>query len=156
MGLLRRARGILVTALLWAVGWTAIAWPVATYLLPRFSGMARLTTALRMASYAGVGGAVTGATFATLVVFLERRSTLATFSTRRAALWGATAGAFYAVLLILRGPAGTTESPIVFTAAAAIGAVIGGASAALMRRLAHRADAVSAASANARAVSPAT
>jgi membrane associated rhomboid family serine protease len=140
MSILRRVRGVLATALTWATGWTVIAWPVFYYLLPRVSGFARVTTALRMAGYAGLAGAVTGATFALMVVFFERRSTLSTFRTSRAAFWGAAAGSAYSIMLILRSPGGAFEPASVLTAGGVVGAVLGGATAALMLRLAQRAE----------------
>jgi hypothetical protein len=137
MNLLRRLRGVGSTTAVWAVGWTAIAWPVFIALLPRLAMGPRLLAALRMASYAGLAGAATGAAFAVLLTALERRATLASLRSYRVAIWGAAAGAAYGVGIILRGPAGAHESVGVIAAAGAVGAVLGGASGLLTLLLAR-------------------
>jgi len=131
MKFLRRLRGIVSTAVVWAIGWTLIAWPVFVTLLPRLSIVPRVLSALRMATYAGLAGAVTGTAFAILLTLLERRATLRSLRGRRIGMWGAAAGAAYGVGVILRGPAGAHESFAVFAAAAGVGALLGGASAVL-------------------------
>src|SRR4051794_33364030 len=103
MKFLRRFRGIISTALVWTLTWTLVAWPVFIALLPRLAVVPRLLAALRMASYAGMAGAVTGTAFAILLTTFERRATLTSLRARRIGLWGAAAGTAYGVGIILRG-----------------------------------------------------
>lgn len=136
---IRRLRGVAGTALAWGLGWSAIAWPIFLVLAPGNAIVGRLVPALRMASYAGMAGAVSGTTFALLVLTLERHRTLAAFPTRRATLWGALAGSGYSFALVTHGftrlghPASAENSSVI------VGAVLGAATASLMFLLARRA-----------------
>ena len=139
MSMFRRLRGIATTAIVWGLGWTAVAWPVFIVLLPKLNLGPRLLIALRMAAYAGLAGAVVGGSFAVLITVLERRSTLGSLLPRRVGLWGAVAGAAYCVGLILRGPAGIHEAFAVVATAGVTGAILGGASGLLTLLLAREA-----------------
>jgi hypothetical protein len=138
MRLIRRLRGVAGTGLAWVLGWSVIAWPI-FLVLDRGGLFTRLVQALRMASYAGLAGAVSGATFAVLVVTLERQRTLAAFPTRRSALWGAVAGSGYSFAVVTHGLTRVGQSVSVITSAVIVGAVLGVATARLMLLLAQRA-----------------
>jgi hypothetical protein len=140
MLLIRRLRGILGTAVAWGLGWSAIALPIFIAVVPGSTLFGRVLPALRMASYAGMAGAVSGASFAVLVLVLERRRTLTAFSTRRAALWGALAGGGYSVVaLVVQGLARFLEPTAVVSATLLVGGVLGAATGSLMLLLARRA-----------------
>src|SRR5215468_708360 len=98
MHLLQRARGVLATMGIWAVvfGAAGVAGLIPLSLLgalPPFE----LNRFLRIVVVSfvrwGLGGAVTGFAFATLVAFGERRRTFANLSARRFTVWGFVAAA---------------------------------------------------------------
>ena len=89
---LRRARGVLGTALIWGIPWFVMGGAVGLY------GIANDPTKgpgsdLRFVGWMALGWALWGflsrGIFALAVAVLERRRTLAQLSVRRVALWGA-------------------------------------------------------------------
>lgn len=96
LGFVRRLRGVLFTALTWAVGWTpfgiawaAYAWYFLGHHLP--AGTSRPPTGFLAALVLAWAtfGAVSGAVFATALTLAERRRSLDELSVWRTALWGA-------------------------------------------------------------------
>ena len=140
MNFLRRLRGITAIATTWALGWAGIAAPIFFLLLPRLALGRRLLASLQMAAYAGLAGAIVGATTATLLVLFEHRATFAQLRARRIGFWGAIAGAACTTGLMLLATTGRIESPGITVAAAAVGALLGGASALLTLLVAREAD----------------
>ncbi len=138
MTLLHRIRGITTIALTWAAGWTAVAYPCFVVLGSNWPFPLRFLMALKMAAYAGAAGAITGATFASLVAVRERWPSASAFPLRRAAKWGALAGAAFTTFLVARGLSNYLEPVAVLSAASITGAILGGASGALMLAIAQR------------------
>jgi hypothetical protein len=128
---MRLLRGILGTALLWAVTWGVIGILIITGLLvatdiggtPSVDYLELLTRVVAaFGAFFGALGGVTGGIFAGLVAFAERRRSFADLSIGRLAAWGTVAGvAIPGVLMALSPP--IDESPIpVFALTAALGA----------------------------------
>ncbi len=138
MQILRRARGVLGTSVLWATVWTAAAFPVFAILL-RDLPTAWLESAALVASRWGLAGAGTGATFALLVLGFERRGAIARFPLGRAAIWGTLAGAGYATATIARFLMQIGRPGAQVITSIVIGALLGGCSAAAHLALAQRA-----------------
>ena len=91
--MMRRVRGIIVMALLWSVAWV-IAWlPVVLYLvglpLRREFYAPPIWQLLRPAA---IWGAISGASFATVVAFLGSRRGWSALGARHALAWGALSG----------------------------------------------------------------
>ena len=107
---LRRLRGVLGTALTWAVGWSAFT--VGLSLLfgapLEYLGLLAISGAVR--------GSIAGGAFAVILSIAERHHTLEDLSLRRVALWGGIGGS---VLLL-------TTLPIIALMGAPITGVIGG------------------------------
>lgn len=139
MNVFFRIRGVLSTAIVWAAGWAALAFPVFALLLRPPLGLADIAL---IARGWGVAGAGAGATFALLVIAFERRRTLAKFSPRRAATWGALAGAAHASITIARFLAEIERPGTEVATSIVVGGLLGGASAALTVALAHRSNTV--------------
>ncbi|HEY4131688.1 MAG TPA: hypothetical protein VGM50_13805 [Gemmatimonadaceae bacterium] len=138
MSFLRRIRGIAGVALTWAAGWTVVAYPCFVAIGSHWPFPLRLVMALKMAAYAGIAGAITGGAFATLITMRERWSSVNEFPLRRAAKWGALAGTAFTTLLVARGFSNYLEPVAVIAAASITGAVLGGATGALMLAIVQR------------------
>ena len=147
MRVFRRLRGILGTALVWAVPWTivgALVTLVATVIPPGGSAWlqspaALLSVALASAKVFGTLGALCGAAFAGTLALLGRRVTLAELRTSTILEAGAIGGALVpltvlAARTLLIGPAG----PDTYLAIG-LSSVFGAGSAWLMQRIARRA-----------------
>lgn len=131
--LLRRLRGILTTAALWAIPWSAfgllagVAYRLG--LFPGFfiqtrPGLGGIVVALGLAG--AVVGAVNGAVFASLLLLAERKRSLGDLRASRTGVWGGLAtGA--TVLLIL-------GSPYIAAGTAVIGFLAGAGSVRLAQR----------------------
>ena len=89
MLLLRRARGILGTALVWCIAWLAMGSAIGLYARLRTSPAVDARFVAWMAAAWALWGAVSGALFALTVLAGERRRTLAQLSVWRVATWGA-------------------------------------------------------------------
>jgi len=89
MLLLRRARGVLGTALVWAMAWLVIGSAVGLHAGVRTPTPGAARFVAWMAAGWALWGAVSGALFALAVLALERRRTLAQLSIWRVATWGA-------------------------------------------------------------------
>ena len=114
--ILRRTRGVLGTALTWAVGWTGVG-ALLSFVVPGWPLMAAVTV--------GFLGLYTGATFAVMLSITQRRRTLDQLSLPKMAAIGATvAGVVLAYMLGSGTPAGIWWSYM------AVGAVLGAGSAA--------------------------
>lgn len=91
--LLRRIRGVLVTALLWGIAWLPVGLAVGIYRALTISIDFGAGFYWRIISGSAlvwaVWGAISGAVFATLLALLERRRNVDTLSSRRTAVWGA-------------------------------------------------------------------
>jgi hypothetical protein len=88
MSLLRKVRGLLGTAVTWAIAWIPLGLiPIA--LIELLSGRPlHLAFLVRIAGALGVVGAISGLAFGTILAIAERRHTLSTVSARRVAFWG--------------------------------------------------------------------
>jgi ABC-type phosphate/phosphonate transport system permease subunit len=102
--LLRRARGVLVTALLWGVAWGL---PAALVLLSHAAGHAgrrpgdEIWRAFLGATLSiALLGAFCGAVFALVLTLLEQRQTLDQLASRRVAAWGALGGLVVLVVVL--------------------------------------------------------
>lgn len=145
MLLLRRARGVLVTGVLWAIVWAVfgcVLMGVLRVILglrpvePSFTDL--LAGAL---SFFGVSGAVSGAVFAISLAIAERRRRIEDLSMKRVALWGAIGGvtipAVGTAMDILTGLARSALQPdliVIFGIAALLGSFCSTATLALARR----------------------
>ena len=93
MAFARRARGVIVMALLWAITWVVVWLPVVLYLLrgvPRdFEGPPPLWQLLLPAA---IWGAISGAAFAGFVAILGSRRGWNALGIRHALAWGALSG----------------------------------------------------------------
>lgn len=93
----RRLRGIVGTALVWAVAWTVggVAVTIGALLARTSPSTLRFwITALTSASVIWtIWGGVSGAAFASVLAIAERRRRVADLSMRRVAAWGALGGA---------------------------------------------------------------
>jgi ABC-type polysaccharide/polyol phosphate export permease len=89
---LRRARGVLGTAVVWRIPWFVMGGAVGLYGIANDPTKGRASD-MRFVGWMALGwalwGFLSGAIFALAVAVLERRRTLAQLSVRRAALWGA-------------------------------------------------------------------
>lgn len=146
MSVFRRLRGVLGTALVWAVPWAivgALATLVATLIPPGGSAWlqtpgALLSVAGASAKVFGILGALCGATFAGTLALLGRRVTLAELRTATILEAGAIGGALVPIAVLaartlLIGPAG----PDTYMAIG-LSSVFGAGSAWLMLRVARR------------------
>jgi cbb3-type cytochrome oxidase subunit 1 len=149
--LVRRVRGVLVTALVWAVAWLpvglvvgvirALTLPLPDYM--RTPGM-QLTYFLRVVGILSltwmIWGAISGALFAVLVALLERRREVDTLSSRRTVIWGALGAMALPTTILLiflaEAPGFTLIQPAVWTLSisAAQGAVCAFGTLALAKR----------------------
>jgi len=149
--LVRRVRGVLVTALVWAVAWLpvglivgvirALTFPLPDYMLTPWM---RITYFLRVVWILSltwmIWGAISGALFAMLVALLERRREVDTLSSRRTAIWGALGAMALPTTILLiflaEAPGFTLIQPAVWTLSisAAQGAVCAFGTLALAKR----------------------
>ena len=92
-GFLRRLRGVIGTALTWAIGWGAV-----SAVLLAISGFS--LGAIGVLALGGMfTGFIAGSTFAVILSIAERRHTLEDLSLRRVALWGGIGGIALSLLL---------------------------------------------------------
>ena len=148
MLIVQRLRGILSTALTWALPWAAVggATVVAFDWLTRAPGFYPLTSVdfawglfLDGARFFALVGAVAGALFASVVAVAERRRTFATLHTGRIIVWGALGGAALPLLAGIGAALAGAPSMLRDLFFAGIGASLGAASAAVLLRVARRA-----------------
>ncbi len=148
MLIVQRLRGILLTALTWALPWAAVggATVVAFDWLARAPGFHTLTSVefawglfLDGARFFALVGAVAGALFAGVVAVAERRRTFATLNTGRMVVWGALSGAALPLLVGIGAVLTGAPSMLRDLFLAGIGASLGAGSAAVMLRIARRA-----------------
>ncbi|MBX3132425.1 MAG: hypothetical protein KF689_03410 [Gemmatimonadaceae bacterium] len=148
MLIVQRLRGILSTALTWALPWAVVggATVVAFDWLSRAPGFHTLTSGsfawtlfLDGARFFALVGAVAGALFAGVVAVAERRRTFATLNTRRMVAWGALGGAALPLLVGIGAVLTGAPSMLRDLFFAGLGASLGAGSAAVMLRIARRA-----------------
>ena len=139
MGILSRARGILGTGLTWAVAWAPVGVAVGIYSwlrLPTDPGASPLIfLPLPIAAFATFG-AISGATFATVLAVAERRSSLDELSMRQTAAWGALGGLLFPAMLVAQTSTGSPVEAAVTIVG--LGAALGASSAAGTLCLARR------------------
>jgi hypothetical protein len=99
--LLRILRGVLGTALLWAVVWLPVGAAFGLLLNAGQRGNVIPPSVLWMVTMGGAWGGVSGVIFAGLLALAERRHTIADLSLIRVAAWGAVGCASLPVLLAL-------------------------------------------------------
>ena len=100
--MLRKLRGILSTAAVWALVWLPIGLSLALILGPPSECLycAPHWLLYQIVIWA-IWGALSGALFAVILILMERRRTLAELSLRRNATWGALASLFLPLLLAI-------------------------------------------------------
>ena len=131
MSILRRIRGAVSVALIWAVAWLPIGVLVAIWKGWLSTPFLAVWTAL---------GASAGAVFALLLATLERRRTLEDLSTRRLTIWGALGGAALPVVgsllidLLVPNVSLAGDAPAVFGVMALLGAACAWATLRIARR----------------------
>ena len=149
--LVRRVRGVLVTALVWAVAWLPVGLIVGViralaiqlpevWLTPgmRLSIFLEIVGVLTLTWM--IWGAISGALFAVLVALLERRREVDTLSSRRTVIWGALGAMALPTTILLivlaEAPGFTLIQPAVWTLSisAAQGAVCAFGTLALAQR----------------------
>lgn len=97
MMLLRRLRGVLITALLWAVVWgflgglLLLVVSLSTHV--HAVGLSVAQAILAVLAFFGLWGALSGGVFAIAMSVAERQRRIEDLSMRRVALWGALGGA---------------------------------------------------------------
>src|ERR1041385_8381493 len=101
--ILRKTRGIVLTAITWAVAWVLAGelYGVITQVLPRGVPQLHLSPLpifVAIAEWWGITGALAGSAFAILLIIAERRASIESISTIRMALWGGLAGVVYPAL----------------------------------------------------------
>ena len=140
---MRRLRGVLITALIWALVWIPIGF--ALTLLRRSSSFECLycdpNWLVRFVAGWSVFGAVSGGLFAIVLMIAERRRTLAELSLRRTAVWGAIGAlalpTIITILDVVDSPGPYRDWPfmlVTLIAVAGLGASCAAASVALARR----------------------
>src|SRR5690606_26475919 len=141
----RRLRGVLGTAVTWAVGWAAVGalhgsllflWSRRDGRLPDIGWLDFVSAQMQLL---GLLGATTGAVFALGLWFGERGSSITSLTIGRAAAWGVLAAAVYPAVLAWRLSLGASGFVQHFGGPTLIGLGLGAASAALMVALARRA-----------------
>ena len=100
MSILRRVRGVAVSAIVWAIVFAAVGLarlPVYGLLGTLYpTGPGGLVEVVRRVALNGaLAGLASGALFATIVMLAERRRDFATLTGRRFALWGLAAGMLF-------------------------------------------------------------
>lgn len=153
--ILRRLRGILVTALIWAFLWVPvglIAGIYRSFKLQSYDGIPWALPGLDqflMAILANVAvwmiwGAISGALFAVLLALIERRRDVAALSVRRTAIWGALGAVALPTIVLAAFLAVEPEFSLLSLAVwpLTISALAGAASAATTLFLAQRAEAI--------------
>ena len=142
---LRRLRGMLGMALSWAVPWGVVigtAGGLLTYFLVRTPpGVSRISVALHAAWGNGISGAmlgfVTGSIFSGVLWAAERQRSLPNLRASRFALWGAVAGGFPCIVMVLPPVAAGAVGTIVGTSLVAVAIGLGAASAVASLRIAQ-------------------
>jgi|RhiMetdeSRZDD1v2_1073273.scaffolds.fasta_scaffold57739_6 hypothetical protein len=120
MAILRRIRGTVSVALIWAIAWL----PVGVLV-----GLSMGWLGFRFLLVWTTLGACAGAVFAILLATFERKRTVHDLSSRRLTIWGAVGGAAIPVIasvlidLLIRGISLTRGAPVVFGVLALMGAV---------------------------------
>lgn len=128
--ILRRLRGIAVTALLWGVPWSLILGTVAAgavwVLQVRIGPLRAFTSGAATGFY---WGAAAGALFGSALMLAEQNRGFAGLTRRRGILWGAVAGVWFPALMGLAfGPDSLpmmVAGSLVYLATAAMGALSG-------------------------------
>lgn len=145
--LVRRARGIIVTAAMFGIGeWLlATIFRAASWLITderHLIGHSLLRELADTTRWSLPIGAATGALLALLLIFAERHKTAETVSTLRFRLWGAIAGAIPVAVFFAVGHMHGAAGPLwLFAAATYSAGSIGWGVAGRMLRLARRGDA---------------
>ena len=144
MFILRRIRGVAVSAAIWAVAFAAVGLarlPVYDFLGTLYpTGPGGLLGVVRTVALNGaVAGLASGALFATIVMLAERRHNFASLTARRFALWGLGAGMLFTggvdVAYAVAGRWPLDWSTVIWTAFyGAVGAGIGATTFRLARR----------------------
>lgn len=140
MNLLRRIRGVLGTAAVWASCWMILTLPLALWESLPLPEQQRLRFVLRNAVEWGKWGVVSGAGFALLMLLAERHSTLHQLRAWRSALWGALGAQVLPATIYILAPSGyplSTASPAYLAFACGFSAILGAGSAVGMVRLAR-------------------
>ncbi len=90
MTLLRRVRGLIGSAVIWAVGWMVVTLPLSLWQLSGVNLPWPLWWSMlgRMTYLWGMSGAAAGAVFALMMMLAERRRSLQGLSALRVAIWG--------------------------------------------------------------------
>ena len=123
----QRIRGVMGTALTWALGWGGLSavFGILGGVPLRFMGMYALSGMVQ--------GAIAGGSFALLLTVLERRHTLEELSLKRVAIWGGLGGLALACLPVAFGlPWAMILRPLIFDGLKGAGFAAG--SVALARR----------------------
>jgi hypothetical protein len=89
-GLLRRLRGVIGTAVTWALGWGAVYAVIQVGLKLIFG---HTMSILLLAFMGSILGLISGGSFAIILSIAERHRTFDQLSLKRVALWGAVGGA---------------------------------------------------------------
>ena len=141
--LLRRARGVFVTGLLWAIVWgilgcAVVLTQVISQSRPSEPSLARLI--LVALTFFGVWGGVSGSVFAIALTVAERQRSIEELSMGRVALWGAIGGATIPAIgtaaSVLAGAASRLQPDLawLFAITALLGSLCASATLALARR----------------------
>lgn len=129
--LLRRIRGVIGTAAIWAVSWVGLGAGIGALAGFEFG------TILRIALSNLVGGFLAGATFAVILSVTERNRSLEDLSLKRVALWGAAGGMLLSLIPIAYGfPVAYLLGPLVINGG--IGAGMAAGSIVMARRNENR------------------
>ncbi len=143
---MHRLRGILGTAITWAIVWLPVGLVVALFLTGPDCLYCNPNWRLYFVLFGALWGGVSGAAFAVVLMLTERRRTFADLTLARTAMWGAVgAAAVPGVLMIwglLRyGTRSSLVTDVQFTAITlTICAALGAACAAATLRIARRAS----------------
>ena len=141
--LLRRARGVFVTGVLWAILWGVLGCAVVLTLDISQSGPSELSRArliLVALTFFGVWGAVSGSVFAIALTVAERQRSIEDLSMGRVALWGAVGGATIPAVgtaaSVLGGAASRLQPDLIvlFAITSLLGSLCSAATLALARR----------------------
>ena len=144
MMLLRRLRGVLVTAFLWAAVWGPLGCLIAVALVlssrAQVVGLSFGNAMLAVLAFYGLWGTVSGGVFAVALSIAERQRRIEELSMGRVALWGAVGGAALpaigSVAIILTGHARQLplQIAVLFAIASLLGSLCSAATLALARR----------------------
>jgi hypothetical protein len=146
MSFIRRTRGIALTAVVWAIPWAVLGGIVPFAIVYSRPGLP-MSMSLAVALYTagakifGVLGAASGATFATVVAVLERRTTFASLSASRVSVWGGLGALAVASAIALATAVTRGGVPSVLLPYAGFATALGAVSAWTMLRLARASSA---------------